>query len=59
MKTEFEQEQEFLEMLDECYPSTTIGGITFYPSHIVKYCDPIAYREWLLNWIDDEENRGE
>lgn len=63
MKTEFEIEQElenqFNEMLDECYPTVEIGGILFYPSRIVKECDPIAYRVWLSDWEADSENRGE
>lgn len=50
---------EFDEMLDECYPSVQIGGITFYPSNIVKECDPIAYRVWLSDWEADAEDCGE
>ena len=34
----------FDEMLDECYPVVKIGELTFYPSQILKECDPIAYR---------------
>jgi hypothetical protein len=63
MKTDFEIQQdlenEFNEMLDECYPTVEIGGITFYPSQIVKDCDPIAYRVWLSDWEADAESRGE
>ena len=50
---------EFDEMLDECYPSVQIGGITFYPSNIVEKCDPIAYNVWLSDWEADTEDRGE
>lgn len=37
-------EDEFDEMLDNCYPTITICGITFFPSQILKGCDPVAYR---------------
>jgi len=63
MTTDFEIafaiKQLFDEMLDECYPTVEIGGITFYPSQIVKECDPIAYRVWLSDWEADAESRGE
>jgi hypothetical protein len=55
----FAIKQEFDEMLDECYPTVEIGGVTFYPSQIVKDCDPIAYRVWLSDWEADAESRGE
>lgn len=32
------------DILDECYPTTEIGGISFTASQILKNCDPIAYR---------------
>jgi hypothetical protein len=37
-------EEMFDEMLDEMYPVVKIGELTFYPSQILKNCDPIAYR---------------
>jgi hypothetical protein len=37
-------EEMFDEMLDELYPVYKIGELTFYPSQILKDCDPIAYR---------------
>ena len=54
MKTDFEIQQDlenqFDEMLDECYPIVRIGGIHFYPSQILKECDPIAYRVALSDY---------
>jgi hypothetical protein len=48
MKTDFEIQAElenaFDEMLNECYPVYKIGDMEFYPSQILKECDPIAYR---------------
>lgn len=35
--------QAFNEMLDDCYPTIQIGDCTFYPSDILKNCDPVAY----------------
>lgn len=37
-------ENEFDEMLDEIESEVTVCGMTFYPSNILKSCDPIAYR---------------
>lgn len=35
---------QFDEFLDDVEQSVTIYGIEFYPSDILKNCDPIAYR---------------
>ena len=37
-------ESEFDEVLDDCHETYSLGGMTFYPSDILKSCDPIAYR---------------
>ena len=37
-------EDQFNEFLDDVEQSVTIYGIEFYPSDILKNCDPIAYR---------------
>ena len=37
-------ESEFDEMLDEIESEVTVCGMTFYPSDILKSCDPVAYR---------------
>lgn len=37
-------ESEFDEMLDDCHETYNLGGMTFYPSDILKSCDPVAYR---------------
>ena len=37
-------ESEFDEFLDEVEQSVTVCGMEFYPSDILKSCDPIAYR---------------
>ena len=48
----FEVKKMFDEMLDESYPVVTIGTLTFYPSQILRDCDPIAYNESLLDFED-------
>lgn len=37
-------ESDFDNVLDESEESVTIFGMEFYPSDILKSCDPIAYR---------------
>ena len=37
-------ESDFDEFLDETEQSVNVCGIEFYPSDILKSCDPIAYR---------------
>ena len=48
----FEIKTWFDEMLDESYPVFEIGNLKFYPSQILRECDPVAYRESLLNFED-------
>ena len=37
-------ESEFDDYLDGCYETVTVAGMEFYPSDILKSCDPVAYR---------------
>ena len=37
-------ESEFDEFLDEIEGSITVAGMEFFPSDILKSCDPVAYR---------------
>jgi hypothetical protein len=57
MTTDFEIafaiKQLFDEMLDDCYPVYEMGNAVFYPSQILKDCDPIAYNEALLDFEDN------
>lgn len=50
--TEEEMNEQFDEMLDECYEVVKIGYLTFYPSQILKECDPIAYQIGVQEYID-------
>ena len=49
-------EEMFDEMLDELYPVYKIGELTFYPSQILKDCDPIAYRISLSEMEDEQDD---
>ena len=37
-------ESEYDDFLDEIEGSITVAGMEFYPSDILKSCDPVAYR---------------
>ena len=37
-------EAEYDDFLDDCYPTVELMGMTFYPSDVLKSCDPVAYR---------------
>ena len=52
--TETEIEEQFDDFLDEVYPVVKIGELTFYPSQILKNCDPIAYRIGISEFEDME-----
>ena len=54
-----ELEEQYEEMLDECYGVFKIGEMTFYPSKILKNCDPIAYRVGLSDFEDYLEQEEE
>jgi hypothetical protein len=48
----FEIKTWFDEMLDESYPVFEIGNLKFYPSQILRECDPVAYHQSLLDFED-------
>jgi hypothetical protein len=52
-------EQAFDDFLNECYEPYEIGGITILPATALKECDPIAYRQALLDWEDLNERERE
>jgi hypothetical protein len=53
-------EERYDEFLDEVYGEVQIGTLTFYPSDILKNCDPIAYRVGLSDYEDMiESEEGE
>jgi len=47
-------EEMFDEYLNDVYPVYTFGESTFYPSQILKNCDPTLYRIMLSEMDNDE-----
>ena len=47
-----ERYDEYNEMLDGAYEPVQIGWGTYYPSVILKECDPIAYEVGYTDWLD-------
>ena len=45
-------EEEYDQMLDDCYPPCEIGNMTFEPSDVLKECDPTAYRCGMVDYAD-------
>ena len=43
-------EDEYDEMLDDCYEPWEMGNYTFYPSNIIKRCDPTMYNCGINEW---------
>jgi hypothetical protein len=56
--TEEEGMERYDEMLDQCYPVIKIGDGTFYPSTVLKECDPIAYRVGFSDYADHLASEG-
>ena len=46
----------FDELLDSANDEITIGGMVFLPSQVLKECDPIAYHESYLCFLNDFES---
>jgi len=45
----------FEEMLDEVYGIVSVAGMEYGTARALKELDPIAYRCWMLDYIDGEE----
>jgi hypothetical protein len=52
MLTEEEGMERYDDMLDECFSAVRIGESTFYPSTVLKECDPAAYRTGFSDYAD-------
>ena len=39
--------------LNETYPHIQLEGLTFYPSQVLRECDPTAYRIYMKDYIDE------
>jgi len=53
----FVKRMEFEDYLTDAYPKVTIAGIVFFPSDILRECDPIAFRVYQSDFESmNEEN---
>lgn len=53
-KHTYEQvEESYLDMLNDLYREVKICGYTYNAANALRRLDPIAYREGLLNFIND------
>lgn len=52
-------ESDFDDMLNGSHEAFNICGVTIQPADIAKECDPIAYRQGLLDYIDGLVKDGE
>ncbi len=59
MIQEWELEQRFEAMLDDCYPMVQIGDMEFEPSRVLKEVDPIAFRVGMFDYADSLISDGD
>ncbi len=52
-------EENYDDWLDEINEEVHIGSLTFYPSQILRECDPIAYRVGLDDYVNSEYEESE
>ena len=45
----------FEEMLNDCYGTVSVAGMEYGTARALKELDPVAYRCWLLDYIDGAE----
>jgi hypothetical protein len=51
---DYEIEEQFKEMINECYPVVTLFGMESDPATVLKKIDPIAYRVMLSDYEGTE-----
>jgi hypothetical protein len=56
--SEYEAKANYDALLDESYPVVSLGFSEFYPSDILKNCDPIAYRCGFADYVDSLAEEG-
>lgn len=49
---------DFDQYLNDTYEEITIMGITFSPAKVLRECDPIAYRVYCQDFIDEMEKEN-
>lgn len=48
--TEYDLEEMYSDMLDDCYGVVEVAGITYNTSRVLKDTDPIAYQEGMSDY---------
>jgi len=56
--SEYEAKDNYDAFLNDCYEVVTVGYSEFYPSDILKNCDPIAYRCGFADYVDSLSEEG-
>lgn len=50
--SDYQLEEMFDDMLDECYNEVEIYGWKYLPSRVLRGVDPIVYRCGFSDWLD-------
>ena len=53
--SDYQLEEAYKDLLDECYPAYIIAGMEYLPSTILRECDPIAFRVGLADFLGTQE----
>lgn len=53
---DYELEEMYKDMLDECYDTVQIAGMTYLTSQALYDVDPITYRVGFNDWLDTLDN---
>lgn len=54
-----ERDERFDEVIDLLHGSIIVYGCTFSPSDVLAWCDPIAYRVYLADFLSDLDDEDE
>jgi hypothetical protein len=55
----FARRMQFEDYLNDSYGRIEICGMVFFPSDILKECDPVAYRVYLSDFESEIEDEDE
>lgn len=53
--SDYELEEQYKEMLNECYPAVKVAGYEYEVARTLQEVDPIAYRVGFNDWLDSLE----
>ena len=52
---EFSRRMQFEDYINDAYPTVTICGQVFFPSDILRECDPVAFRVYQSDFESEIE----